>query len=453
MAGEASSTWGQYVAHNSSTLTARLIELIRQRAITEEARESAALFILDALANAIAARSTDPGRILMRWAGTRPAHPATQAFLLGGLTHTLETDDLHRASVTHPGCVVVPVALALGGNSAASGHALLRAVLHGYEAMCRVGNAVGAAHYRVWHNTATCGPYGSAMCAADLLGLSDSATLDALGNAGTQSSGLWQFLETGAMSKHLHAARAAESGLLAAELASFGFTGPPAILEGPKGFFVAACPDAAPEAVLAQPDADWQLRLTSIKPWPSCRHTHPCIDAALELRSRLEGRQIASVRAETYQAALDVCDRPSPANEYEAKFSLQHCIAVALAEGHVDFESFSAGMRDRLAALRQCVSAVAAEPFRALYPHHWGARITVTTQDGLSLSVERRDCKGDPGAALSRDAMIEKALMLMRYGRFPEPRAQALVHAVLELPANRADWTVLRDAIPSGSDH
>lgn len=434
------------------SLTAQLIDLIRRKPITEAARDSAALFVLDAVANAIAGRSSVPGRILMAWAAGRPPHAATQSFLLGGLAHTLETDDLHRASVTHPGCVVVPVAVALGSRTEASGHELLRAVLHGYEAMCRVGNAVGAAHYRVWHNTATCGPYGSAMCAADLLTLDDLPTQHALGNAGTQSSGLWQFLETGAMSKHLHAARAAESGFLAAELAALGFTGPPAILEGSKGFFAAACPDAAPAEVLANADADWQLTMTSIKPWPSCRHTHPSIDAALELRSKLAGRELVSARAEVYPAALDVCNRPAPGNEYEAKFSLQHCIAVALAHGRVDFGDFDATTRDQLASMRDRICPVVAEPFRSLYPQHWGSRVSVTMRDGLTLSAERRDCKGDPGAALSREDMIDKAMMLMKFGDMPEGRAAAVVQAILDLPANRADWKTLRSVIPCGAD-
>src|SRR3546814_6658439 len=80
--------------------------------------------------------------------------------------------------------------------------------------------------------------WSSDVCSSDLLlGLSPAAMVDALGNAGTQSSGLWQFLDTGAMSKHLHAGRAAEAGLLAADLAARGFSGPPQILEGEKGFF------------------------------------------------------------------------------------------------------------------------------------------------------------------------------------------------------------------------
>ena len=221
----------------TATLTGQLIGLIRYKPITDADLQAAALFTLDACANAIGGRNTNAGRILMRWSADHPIQPSSRSFVAGALTHILETDDLHRASVTHPGCVTVPVAMALGAKHQVTGVALLHAVLHGYEAMCRVGNAVGPAHYRVWHNTATCGPFGSAMVAARLLQLTDLEAQHALGNAGTQSSGLWEFLDTGAMSKHLHAGRAAESGLLAAELAALGFTGPPAILEGKKGFF------------------------------------------------------------------------------------------------------------------------------------------------------------------------------------------------------------------------
>ena len=92
---------------------------------------------------------------------------------MAGLTHILEADDLHRASVTHPGCVVVPTVLAMGSQRNVGGVELLTAVLHGFEAMCRIGNSVGQAHYKVWHNTATCGPFGSAMAAASLMKLSD----------------------------------------------------------------------------------------------------------------------------------------------------------------------------------------------------------------------------------------------------------------------------------------
>jgi len=414
------------------TLTQQLTELIAAKPITPIDLEHAALLALDTMANALAGRATEPGAILLRWAGeTAVGDAARRSFLWGALTHILETDDLHRASVVHPGCVVVPAAWAVAERQGIRGHAMLKAMLWGYEAATRVGMAVGPSHYRLWHNTATCGPYGSAMAVAALLHLDPSATVHALGNAGTQSSGLWQFLEAGTMTKHLHAGRAAEAGVLAADLARFGFTGPAAILEGAKGWFTATCPDADPEAITRDPDGPWQLLRTSIKPWPSCRHTHPAIDAALELRHRVVAGTIERIEVETYAAAMEVCDRPAPRSDYEAKFSLQHCVAAALAREAVDFAAFAEPARAELVELRDRVSVRVAEPYASAYPATWGSAVTATVRGGERLTVRRDRAKGDPEAAVSPVELIAKARMLMTYGGVREP--DRLIDAILAL--------------------
>lgn len=420
----------------SPPLIARLIALIRRKPITAADRREAAMFVLDTVASAVGGRSTPPGQAVGRWAHRQGGSldAARRAFVVGCISHVLEMDDLHRASVTHPGCVVVPAVLALGQREGARGHALLDAVLHGYEACCRVGMAVGPAHYRIFHNTATCGPFGSAMAAAHLLGLDDAQTGHALGNAGTQAAGFWEFLKTGAMSKHLHAGRAAEAGMVAADLALDGFTGPPAILEGACGLFAGMCPDAAPDALLADPDAPWQLHQTSIKPWPSCRHTHPAIDAALALHAALAGGPpVAAVEVETYRAAIDVCDRPDPATEYNAKFSLQHCVAAALADGVVRFASFDPDSRQRLAAARAKVAVAAGEPFASAYPAAWGARVIVRTADGRQHVVERAACSGDPDRKLPESRLLEKADELFRLGGLTPAEATAMRDHILRL--------------------
>ena len=419
------------------TLTSRLVQLVRAKPVDDADRRRAALLVLDAVANAIAGRRTDAGERLWRWGKDQGQDAGRRALVAGGLTHILEIDDLHRASVTHPGCVVVPAALSVGLPRVSSGHALLDSVLQGYEACCRVGMAVGPSHYRYWHNTATCGPFGSALAVAALLELSDAQAVHALGNAGTQAAGLWEFLQTGAMSKHLHAGRAAEAGVVAAELAAVGFTGAPAILEGARGLFAAACPDGEPEAVIRSPTAPWQLHETSIKPWPSCRHTHPAIDAALQVHRQLSDEEITSVTVSTYGAALDLCDRPQPASQYEAKFSLQHCVAVALMDGSVELSSFDTASRERLAKLGRRVVVDAVEPFVSEYPRAWGARVTVITTTGGQLRKETRACKGDPENPLSADEMVAKAHCLLDAGRLQRGDADALIEEVLALADDR----------------
>lgn len=422
----------------TGTLTAQLLALIEEKEVGDEDMERATLLVLDAVANAIGGRVTVPGRILVHWAETQPRNTGDLAFLMGALTHILEMDDLHRASVVHPGCVVVPAAWAVAEREVASGGAFLLAVLKGFEAATRVGMAVGAEHYRIWHSTATCGPFGSAVAAGTLLGLDARAMLDALGNAGTQASGLWQFLETGAMTKHLHAGRAAAAGVLAADLAKLGFTGPPGILEGEKAFFAATCPDADPSAITRAPRAPWQLTLTSIKPWPSCRHTHPLIDACLEIGRVADEKAIERVEVETYSAALDVCDRTAPESEYEAKFSLQHCAAAALTRDTVDFDAFSPTAREALRPLTGRIDVAAAEPYVSAYPEAWGAGVTVFFTDGTVQAVTRANAKGDPEEPIDRNDMIDKARMLLAYGGVEKEDAETMIDAILGLAGNEA---------------
>ena len=412
------------------SLTRDLTRLIREKPVEKQDLEQAAVFVLDAAVNIIAGTRSEPGRRFLSWARelrmTGPVglqgDAARNAFLLGALCHILELDDLHRQSITHPGCTVVA---ALWGMAAANrapigGGRALTAVLHGYEAMTRIGRCVGPAHYQMWHNTATCGPFGAAAAAAHLTELDEDTSVHGLGNAGTQAAGLWEFLETGAMSKHLHAGRAAEAGVTAALLAKHGVTGAPKILEGSRAFFAAMCPDANPDLLLSEPDCAWQLHGTSLKPWPSCRHTHPTIDAALELRNGmatmgLGPEAIEAIQIGVYDAALALCNNPSPRSAYTAKFSLQHCVAAALADGDVWFESFEDRARDRLAGLRGRAYVDRAAAVEQRFPASWGVELKVSLADGQTLRAQRLHAKGDPELPLSTDDVTAKATRVFEF--------------------------------------
>jgi 2-methylcitrate dehydratase PrpD len=419
------------------TLTRELVRLIRGKKITDADLDRAAGFVVDTLACALAARDTVPAKAISTLSSWSTPDAGRRAFYFGGLAHILELDDLHRTSVTHPGTVVVPAAAALAETLQMRGRDFLIAVLHGYEACCRVGNAVGKAHYRVWHNTATCGTFGAAMAAAHLLDLNEDQTVWALGNAGTQSGGVWEFLSAGAMSKHLHTARAAESGVIAALLAREGFTGADTILEGEKGFFAALCPDPVPDAVLAGPESPWELVRTSIKPWPCCRHTHPAIDAALALNGRLGGAVPDEIRIETYRAALDVCDRPEPTEPYGAKFSLQHCVAEAIRAGAVTTSSFDGDHRDAARHLRGLTILAVDPAIDAAYPDAWGASVKARVGENW-LEERRAACKGDPENPLDRAELTVKAVELLGLADFDRPAAHGVIDEIYALADRNA---------------
>jgi 2-methylcitrate dehydratase PrpD len=127
---------------------------------------------------------------------------------------------------------------------------------------------------------------------------------------------------------------------------------------------------------------------------------------------------------------MDVCDRPNPSSVYEAKFSMHHCVAAALS-GRVDFESFEAPARERLASVRARVLPRVSDIYQRAYPIAWGSAVRVTMSDGRTIEQRREHAKGDPEAALSRDELIAKARMLLVYGRVPEPNA--IIDGILAL--------------------
>jgi 2-methylcitrate dehydratase PrpD len=357
-------------------------------------------------------------------------------------------DDVHRAAILHPGPVVVPAALAMAGALKAPATALLDAILRGYEAEIRIGRAMGPAHYRQFHPTSTCGPFGAAAAAGSLLGLDRAALVAALGNAGTQAGGVWQCRIEPVMTKQLHTARAAVMGLEAAMLAAEGLTGPRAILEGPLGVFAGLAPDAVPGRVLAEPDAPWLAHETSFKPWPACRHCHAAIDAALALRGQ-GGAPITEILVHAYADAIGFCDRPVPRTTNEAKFSLQHAVAVALLDGPPSLAAFDppALARVDVAALRQRVRLIADPGFTAAYPGRFGAAVTMIRADGSVQRIDVPDALGDPENPLPLAALVAKAHALMASAGVDEARRQAVIAATLGL-AEGGPLGLLHAALP-----
>jgi 2-methylcitrate dehydratase PrpD len=418
----------------NESLTRSLARRVRALPVDRADLGQAERFVRDWIGSYVAGGAAAEGRILAAYGGSARDLNG-RVFLAAARSHVTETDDLHRSSVTHPGCAVVPVALALGRETGARGRATLRAVLAGYEVMLRVGEALGPGHYRVFHNTATAGPFGAAAAAATLLNLDEDAWVWALGNAGTQAAGLWQFNEEGAMSKPLHAGHAATAGLRAALLAAEGLTGAEYILEGEKGVFAGLCPDPRPEAV-AKPSPGWKLPETSMKPYPCCRHVHPAVDAALEIRDRLAPGNPTSVRIESYPAALDVTDRPRPRTPHEARFSIQYAVAWTLLHGRPGLGSFeTSALRD--SAIQETLSSIEVRVeagLRDAYPDRWGAVVEVQGADGAVHRVRRDSATGDPDLPLDQEALNAKVRALMAWAGKGEAEQEALLAACGALP-------------------
>ncbi len=278
--------------------------------------------------------------------GSQRRLPALSAALLNGtMAHALDYDDVNLAMPGHPSVAVLPAVLALAQERDAGGAALIAAFVAGYETACRVGLLLAPGHYDGlgFHATGTIGAFGAAAGCAHLLGLDEERTLHAMGIAATQAAGLKSMF--GTMCKPLHAGRAAQAGLLAARLAARGFVSRPDSLECAQGFAATHGPDFHPDAALADPEGGFHIRANLFKYHAACYLTHAGIEAAHTLRRRhaLRADDIAAVVLRVDRTTEQVCNIRSPTTGLEAKFSLRHTAAMALA-GHdtASLDSYSA---------------------------------------------------------------------------------------------------------------
>ncbi len=367
-------------------------------------------------------------------AGNLP--PEAAAFCNGSLGTVLEMDDLHRASIMHAGDVVIPAALAAAQFSNASGRQLLEAVVLGYEVALQLGIAAASGGYTSWYNSAVCGVFGAAIAATHAAGGDDRAKLDALGQAGMQAAGVWQCRLEDTDSKAVATAHAARAGVTSALLALHSVRGARQILEGPLGFFASYYPNAANSRILADPSDNWLLHEISFKPWPACRHVHPAVGLALHLRASIDLAGIQKVKIETYEAALDFCDIPHPKTDHDARFSLQHCVAVALLTGDLRLQDAGETRRNdpAIVELRDKVEVSHAYEMTAKFPENMGARVEILDTAATLHALSSQNALGDPEQPMSDEALERKFRLNLRHASVSDQRAAALFDAISTLP-------------------
>jgi 2-methylcitrate dehydratase PrpD len=406
-------------------------------------------YLLDWLGSGYGGKNERPTKImleLVRSLGGKPestvlADGSKTMCLLAGLvngasSHVLEMDDLHRKSIFHPACAITPATLAIAEREGASGKDLLLAISIGYEVGIRVALGVGPSHYQFWHMTATCGTFGAAAGAAKILGLDEEQFAWAMGSAGTQASGLWEFLVDSAMSKQLHPGKAALNGLLAALLAKGGFTGARKILEGERGFFRATSKDFDEERCLHNLGEEFFSETNSLKYYASCGHTHSAIEAILKATKSepMTPDKIKQVDVSIYQASLDLLENIEPKTPYLAKFSLPFCIATALRYGHVNLDDFAEQRLNdpELHLIMERINLQSDPELTKSYPNKWPAQVKIHTTGGECLEASCDYPKGDPENPLAEHEVTAKFKSLTK-GILPESQADRIVERIMNL--------------------
>jgi 2-methylcitrate dehydratase PrpD len=400
------------------------------RPVEPDSRDQARLHLLDWLGCVAGARRSDVSAI----AKVSQPDAVMRAAFLGNV---LEMDDVHRTALLHPGPVVWPSVMAAVRIAHGPISTILDSAVRGYEAMIAIGETYDAHHYAHWHNTATAGGFGAAAAAASVFALDPRQTVWALGNAGSVAGGLWHMRHcSGAMTKQFHIAHAVRTGLSASSLARHGFAGPPEILEGPQGIWAAMAHEPKPLELAG----NWRMSEVSFKPWAACRHAHPAIDAALALKR--QGALSGPILVETYADAVTFCDRADPTTATEAKFSLQHSVAVVASMGEPKPEHFEPqAIGDAgIAAARTRVEVMEAPEITSRYPAHFGARVSAGGQ-----SVEVVDTLGDPERPLPQAGVMDKARQLIAWGGLPASEAERAISIALESDDPRLIFALLED--------
>lgn len=339
----------------------------------------------------------------------------------GALAHAFELDSLTEPNAgVHPGATLLSSALAVAQERGIGGRELIAAVVAGAEVMIRIGRATrhsNEAHG--FHAPGTTGPFGAAVAVGRLKRLDAAAMTNALGIAGSLAGGLLEFARsgTGAMVKRLHLGRAAESGVLAASLASEGFTGPTTVLEGEFGFLKVFCREWD-MAELTSGLGERYATLTVMMKRFACHITaHTPVEAILDLQAgeKFSPADVAAIAIAGSERMALINNIPAPKDLMMAQYSIPFCVALAVYRDPRDPRSFDeTALHDpdiRGLAARVAITLADPPPERGSI----ASTVTVTLRDGRVLTRRATEFKGMPKRPLDQAELQDKFLMLTHH--------------------------------------
>ncbi len=445
-----------------SLALARFADRVSYSALPEAVERSIRERLLDTIGLCLGAGPLDTsamGRsVALGWGGSGEATtigfgdrlPATGAgFVNGVLAHSLDFDDTHLPSVLHPSASVIPAALAAGEAVQASLEQIIAAAAAGYEVCIRTGMAaydreLGNSIFfeRGWHATSICGTLAAAVVGAKLYGLGAEGMAHALGIACSMGSGVIEANRAGGSVKRLHCGWAVHAGLIAAQCARAGLTGPPTALEGRFGFYQAFCSGRFfPDEIVRGLGDEWCIPGIFYKPYPANHFTHAGIDAALRLRKRVDISRIESLTLGVASPTVRTIGEPReektrPRSGYHAQFSGPFTVAAALIGGGglgVDLDDFTdAHARDeRYLEIASKVLVVADPECDAIFPNQFPAVLRARLDDGSLIEEKVLANRGGPDHPLSREELKVK-FMGNATRTLSRQRALALADLVFE---------------------
>ena len=408
---------------------ARYMVAARDRPLPSEVVQAAKHRILDTFGAIVSGAQLKPGEMAIRYVqtlgGTSEASvPATlvrtsainAALAAGMFAHADETDDFEPITKAHPGCAVVPAAMAVAERDNRSGEELLRGVTLGYDLCCRFLMALGPDHVRSTHRSAEglSSTFGAVGGAASLARLDEMGMRYALSYAAQQVSGIWSWeRDTEHIEKAFDfAGMGARNGVTAALMAQAGFTGVPDVLDGEHNALQALSREPRPEEMVADLGSRFFITETAIKVFSVGYPIQAALDAFLVLRRQhaltLDNVERIVARLPEDGARI-VDDRAMP------DVNLQYVLACALIDGTLSVEASHSyeRMRDpQVLAAKKRVELVADRTLMDPTAPRSG-RVDVTLRDGRTVSHFTRHAPGTKENPLDTAGVVAKARNLM----------------------------------------
>lgn len=346
------------------TLSEKYVEFamqLKMEDIPSEIRERVSDLILDTLGVGIAGSDSPPSTIVRKcmaaqtslqeatiWGTHEKGSVYSAAFTNGTSAHAYDYDDTHNWAEIHISAVLVPCLLALGEKMKINGRRIIEAYTAAYEMVARIGVVANPTilYGKGFHCTGIGGPFGAALASGLIMGLKRSEMVNALGIAGSFSSGLLEFQSDGSMTKRFHPGMASSHGVIAASLAQEGFTGPATIIEGGKGFLSAFGGDFSKMDLATRGLGEYfEILENHVKIYACVSGFSAPIECLLTIMKnhQIEAEQIETVdvrvRELTYMWVRPPEEKPK--NILSAQMNLAYCLAVGAYDKEVKLAQFS----------------------------------------------------------------------------------------------------------------
>lgn len=392
---------------NASTMLAQWYLPLRFAELPVDIVDRTKLHFLDIIGLALAGAAREPGRSVResmrnlggagdcRILGFGDKTPALFAAIANGtMAHSMEFDDTHNESIAHISNSTITTALAAGEQFGLSGEQLIVAVAGGNELACRIGVvAPGALHKVGYHATGVVGTMSATYVASRLLQLDATQTRNAVGIAGSQAAGIMECWSDGTWSKFLHPGFAAHNGLIAANLAKSGFSGPATVLEGRFGLYRSHLQDPALSfdfaRLVGNLGSKWESRDISFKPFPTAHFIHSFLDALLHLvrEHGIKPGDVKSIHCPIAKHMIPIVCEPvhekvKPATDWHGRISLQYSLAEALYLGRLDGRSYAPETLNDPAVLELARKISYSEDSAAPGKEQFKGWVIVETNDG-----------------------------------------------------------------------